>query len=514
MMLDAVAGHGNPRAMLAAFAVIFLLICIPIFLVRVPPLNDYPQHIGLIYILAFRDGSRYLREYYSPDWSFQANLAIEAFILPLLKFVNIETAGKIFLIYTMFSLASGVIFLHRVVHGRWSIWPFLAFFVLYNRVFLGGMVNYLLTLGLAIWAFALWILLHERQAYFRILLSVPISLLLMLGHLGAFAVYAFMVAGYELWRHLTSRRPWYAPSPMEAIAAITQFVVAGSLFLLASETSGSAARFRFEWFQKITAPFNLLYNYHIVFDAICCLVLIGVVLAGLLRGWVAFSRPMLGSLGVLSAAYLAMPYVMFGSPGADRRLTIAVALLAIAATDWRPERVNWRRLLVAGLSVMLVVRIALIGTAWKHADRIYQQYFAALDQLPQGARLGVLVARKSWQTLDNPPVEYIAEFAIIRRQAFVSSTFAMPGAQPLRFNPPYAAIAARLPPIYDAGELHQLWSADPQAQIGPFLRRKLHYYDFVLVINPRDFHRPIPDWLQPVFVGPHFRLFKVINASG
>ena len=513
-MADTAAGHGNPRVVLTAFIVLFALTCVPIFLVEVPLLNDYPQHIARVYILAFRDSSQYLMEYYKPDWSFQTNLAIEAMLVPLARFLDIEIAGKIFLVLVLFSLASGTLLLHRIVHRRWSIWPFLAFFLLYNRIFLGGIVSYLLMLGLALWAFALWIVLHERRPLIRVVLSVPIALLLMLGHLGAFAAYAFMVVGYELWQHLTSQRPWYFPAVGNAIATAIQFVVAAVLFLAASETSGNAGRFRYDFAQKLTAPFNLLYNYHLVFDAICFIALIGIVLAGLLCGWVKFAKPMLGSLGVLSAAYCAMPYVMFGSHGADRRLTIAIALVAIAATDWRPKRIAWRRMLVLSMTMLLAVRIVLVGAAWKAADPIYQQYLAAIDELPAGARLAVLVAHKSSETLENPPVEFIAQYAIIRRQAFVSSTFAIPGAQPLRFNHPYDVIAARVQSVYDAAELRQLWHADPKVQIGPFQQASLGAYDYVLVIHADDFHRPFPDWLKPVFVGTDFQLFKVRATSG
>lgn len=493
---------------LGLFAILLFIACLPIMLAPVPLLNDYPQHIARIYILATRDSSPLLQAYYVPDWGFQANLAVEAILMPLSRFFPVEIAGRIFLGLIVFFTASSVLFLHWIGHRRWSFWPLLAFLFLYNRVFLGGLIGYLLTLGLAIWALGIWIALRERSVTVRVLVSVPMSILLMLGHLGGLAVYAFAVIGYELQQHFARRDYWYRPSISAIVATLSQFVVAGGIFLLASQTSGHARDLRFQFAQKLTAPFNLFYNYHFSFDAFCFVLLIAIVVVGIARGWITIQWPLACSAIAVVLAYAVMPYVMFGSHGADRRLTVAIALIGIAASDWRPDLLRRPAFIMGLIGLMFVVRMTLIQTAWQSAQTTYRSYLQAIDQLPEGARLGVLIAHSSTETVENPPVEFVAEYAIIRRKAFVPTTFTIPGGQPLRFSPGYGPIAGRLQSMYGPSDLRELRNLGPSDQ-GPYRHERIAPYDYLLVIHGEDFPQRPPDWLAPVSDGPGFQLFKV-----
>lgn len=498
----------SPRRVLQMFAGALLLTSLPILLTPLPAINDYPQHIARVYILANRDQSQFLQEYYAPDWAFQANLAIEAIMLPMAKLMPVELVGRIFLFLILLATSSGVLALHRVTHGRWSIWPLLVFFLLYNRVFLGGLMAYLFTLGLTMWMLALWVVMRDRGALLRATVSTVVALLGLLGHLGAFAVYVFSVAGYESWRHLSSSRRWYAPSTPDLLAALPQVVVPIGIFLIASETSGNAGSFRYEFLQKLTAPLNLFYNYHLIFDTVCFFALLLFVLLGVLKGRIRVCPPLLGSVVALVIAYLAVPYVMFGSHGADRRLTVAIALVAIAATDWSPATMPSRRAITGALTLLLCIRIAVIGYTW-HADQsLYQQYLAAIDTLPQGSRLDVLYAHDASRTLDDPPVHFMAQYAIIRREAFVPTTFTAPGEQPLRFRPPYDTIAKRSPSVYDAAESGGQ-RASRSSTDEPYQLATLAFYDHVLVIGGQSFHLKAPDWLKPTVGGEGFTLYEV-----
>lgn len=495
---------------LAAFAVLLIIASVPIVLVHVAPLVDYPQHLARVYILGYFEKSPILRQYYSPDWGFQPNLAIESVVLPLTNLLDINLAGKLFLILLLFALSSGCLALHRVVHHKWSLWPLLVFFVLYNRVFLGGIVNYLFTLGLAFWAFAAWIYFRNSSLGVRLIVSVPAALILLLGHLVAFGTYALMVAGYEITRHLEGGRKWYIWSRSDLVAAGTQFMIALIVLFSLSRTAGALGEFRYAFMQKFDAPFNLLYNYNLLFDATTFLALIGLLGAGLATGKVVISKSLLLSIGLVALAFLAMPYEMAGSLGADRRMTVAIALLMVAATDWRAERIHSASILLAALAVVFIVRMAIIDENWLKSDGIYQQYLVAFDQLPRGARLGVVIAHNSTQTITNPPINAIGQYAIIRRDAFVSNTFTQPGAQPLSFTPQYSALAKQLPiAVYEITALRRLANPRTSAKIDPYSCHHLTGYDYLLVGREPDFPVKPPSWLTPIASGQSFHLFKV-----
>ena len=70
-----------------------------------------------------------------PDLAMDALGAAAAAVMPL------EAAGKLFVLATFLLLAGGVALLHRVLFGRWSAWPCLAFLLLYNRLLLWGIAQ-------------------------------------------------------------------------------------------------------------------------------------------------------------------------------------------------------------------------------------------------------------------------------------------------------------------------------------------------------------------------------------
>src|SRR5688500_17877780 len=52
--------------------------------------------------------------------------------------MSLKTAGRAFIGLAFALLGGGVIVLHAALHQRWSPWPLLTFFFLYNSVFLWG----------------------------------------------------------------------------------------------------------------------------------------------------------------------------------------------------------------------------------------------------------------------------------------------------------------------------------------------------------------------------------------
>ena len=145
-----------------------MLLCvtlIPLALVHIPPLVDYPNHMARMQILVDDGRSEHLRQYYQIRWDILPNLAIDVLVPALARFVGIETAGKIFIGLTLFLLAGGVIALHYALHQHWSWWPLMAFFFLFNSILLWGFLNYLFGLGVALFIFAGWVAHRHRPLW-------------------------------------------------------------------------------------------------------------------------------------------------------------------------------------------------------------------------------------------------------------------------------------------------------------------------------------------------------------
>ena len=64
--------------------------------------------------------------------------------------MNIYLAGQMFIVGMFALIMSGCLALNRALIGRWSVFPLFAFPLLYNYVFLVGLMNYIFGIGVAL----------------------------------------------------------------------------------------------------------------------------------------------------------------------------------------------------------------------------------------------------------------------------------------------------------------------------------------------------------------------------
>ena len=138
-----------------------------------------------------------LQQFYQIAWHPIPNLAMDAIVPPLLRFMPLAAAGKLFVLAIFLLLAGGAALLHRALFQRWSAWPCLVFLLLYGRLLLWGIVNYLFGLGLALVALAAMIALGGRGVVLRLAAGAVFALVLYFAHLMAFGVYAVLLIGVE-----------------------------------------------------------------------------------------------------------------------------------------------------------------------------------------------------------------------------------------------------------------------------------------------------------------------------
>jgi hypothetical protein len=139
---------------------------------------------------------------------------------------------------------------------------------------------------------------------------------------------------------------------------------------------------------------------------------------------------------------------------------------------------------VVGLAALFVVRVALISEVWAQADAIYREYLAAIERVPYGGKLLVVVAHPSDITLPPIPVFEIANLAIIYRRAFVPSLFHFPkeAAAAVAFSPDMQKLAEATPPHIVRPDMLQLLKDREYAnRKGPFRADLLSQYDSMIV---------------------------------
>src|SRR5690348_18454188 len=103
-------------------AAIVALILWPFLLVDVPPIQDYPNHLARLFVLADRSQDPILAAMYEPRWRIIPNLAIDIIGPPLLDLLPVHVAGRILLAAALLLPLVGVIVYARAAFAAWSAW--------------------------------------------------------------------------------------------------------------------------------------------------------------------------------------------------------------------------------------------------------------------------------------------------------------------------------------------------------------------------------------------------------
>ena len=182
------------------FAALTLLISIPIWTHPLPPLSDYVNHLARMHVIATLSKNPQLAHFYEINWQVIPNLTMDLIVPLLARVMNIYLAGQVFIVAMFALIISGTLALNRALIGRWSVLPLFAFPLLYNYVFLVGLMNYIFGIGVALWALAGWIAVRERAWPIRLTLSTACVVALFFCHLSALGIYGIGLLSFEILR--------------------------------------------------------------------------------------------------------------------------------------------------------------------------------------------------------------------------------------------------------------------------------------------------------------------------
>jgi hypothetical protein len=486
------------------FVLALTLVAIPVFSTVLPPLVDYPNHLARMHLLAVGGDA-----FYAVHWAALPNLAEDLIVPPLARLVPLDVAAKLFLVMIFALMAGGAIWLNRVASGGWRLWPLLAFFFLYNRIFLWGFLNYLFGVGVALCGAASWLALEGKRSWLRILSSSVAALACYFSHIAAFGFYALVILGIEAKPaavELRARR-WPALGRRLLVTA-AQFVMPVALLFGGSRQAEPATINYGAIWRKADLLFSVVDNYDRTFDIACFGLFLGLLCLIAWMRRLGISRRLGWATGIVFVIYLLLPSQIWGGSGTDHRLPTALFLLLVAASA--PRFPNRRVAAAVGVSaaLLLVIRLGVIERVWREADRVYSADLVGINELPQGAKLAIAHPAGLFHVSAIPEV-HLAALAVSRRQAFVPSLFAIPGQQPIALKPGFAELAAATQP-------QRLWQVliDSHEAGDPSLPAPLEHYDFVVLTDRRPIQMPSNRCLVPFFARPTFQIFMIVHDLG
>jgi hypothetical protein len=495
------------RVFAALFVALFVATCAPLLLTPLPPLVDYPNHLARMHVIAGLARSPILQRYYVVLWRPLPDLAMDALVPPLLALVSLQTAGKLFLAAIYFMSTGGVAVLHRVTYRHWSAWPLTAFLLVYNRLLLWGLVNFLFGLGLAFWALAGWIAWRERGIALRMAFGLVAALVIYFAHLMAFGVYAALILGYEagrLWRR--------AAGPGEAIRALLVALLSmlpclalfGATFVPLHTTASFTSGIRFaQPVRKADLLFSVFDLYSRSFDVACFVLAAIGTAAAYWRRWLRITPEIVAPLILLALLYVIMPGTLFGATGADRRLPLALALLLVGGSAWQAPFARVGRTFLAVALLMFAARLGVVAVSWQTSGRTYAQLLAGLDALPAGARVAVAFSDAE-VNVEPTPLLHFPVLAVARRDAFVPTLFASATQQPIGFTAEYGAIATQL----SADALWRFYVAGT-GTLPPAVAQALAHCTYITFAGRQSFTIRAGVGLAPLFVSPRFQVYRL-----
>lgn len=425
--------------LLALFGMLLLLSSIPIWTYQLPPLSDYANHLARMQVIARGAGDPTLARYYQVEWTIIPNLMMDLIVPVLGRFMRIYLAGQIFTVTCFVLIISGSMALGRALFGRWTPVPLLAIPLLYNYVFLVGVMNYIFGIGLALWGLAAWIGLKERPVL-RLLVATLLVVAMFFCHLFSVGIYGVGLLAFELWRlYVTRSEPW-RPRLLAIIASGLPFVLVIPL-LLASPTRQLASEISWEPRGKID---GLMYVIELYSD-IVALGIAGTIAAGatwaarrgLLRvhpmGWVM--------LVVGTIVYLALPRVMFATYMTDQRLPIALAFMLFGCIDMSLQHRLVRRAFIAVVFTLVIVRVIEVNVSWANLSTTTGEFRSSVKRIKPGSKVLVAYGHASGgDDVADLGLVHAACLAIIERSALVTTAFTVVGKQILHVKPEFRDI--------------------------------------------------------------------------
>jgi len=495
------------------FAALTLLISIPIWTHPLPPLSDYVNHLARMQVIATLAKNPQLASFYEVDWQVIPNLTMDLIVPLLARVMNIYLAGQVFIVLMFALIISGTLALNRALIGRWSALPLFAFPLLYNYIFLVGLMNYIFGIGVALWALAGWIAVRERVWPIRFTLSTACVVVLFFCHLSSLGIYGIGVLSFEILR-LWERRlqPWPARI-VDFVASGLPFLAAAPL-LYASPTMQLVSGVYWDQRGKIDGLMFVIANYSdIVAFALVTVMVASIVWA--VRHRILRFHPLGLVLVVVGCiVYLALPRVMFDTYMTDQRVPIGVAFMLFACGVLELRRRMVRRGFLIVLLILIVGRLIEIDLNWSQLSDSTSQFRSSVRRIAPGSKVFVAYADRSLgEDVRDLGLVHAACIATIERSALVTTVFTVAGKQVLHPRPEYRDYVDAqdgTPP--SVAELIVI--ADHPQPNTPAFWLNWTKFDYLYVLFTEDeAPNPDPSRLKLVADGDRFQLYRIIKQQ-
>lgn len=480
------------------YAFLFILAQLPIWLNEFLPLQDYPNHLARMYVILNYYHDSFLQEYYRIHFAILPNLAMDIIVPLLAKIFGLGVAGKLMVVLSIFMLTSGSAFLSYVIFRRINYWSLLSFLVIYNQALIIGFINFLFSVGFALWSIGLWILMRQQKAWLRLILFNILTSALFICHLYGLGIYGLVVVSYEGYLFFKQKSYLERTVFLTLFVIFGQFAIAAILYLSSPTSGGESVDYLTPIFTKLKyIKMRMTDNYSPFLDLVTMIFILFIPIVGLFLRKLRFSQYMIFPLAAVTLAYLLIPAKAATSSHADWRILVPLFLLFLSSIEFRSDRL-FNTIILTSLIAVFACRIYVINSEWRAVQSEYREILTAIAHVKEGSRL--FSARGFINYYQTMPFIHAPTYAVIKESAFVPSFFAFPTQQPVEFKPEYLDLVEKtMATGYEHGE-------------GVKWNMVLDNYDYVLLSNEDLLQNKPESNLQRIYKSEHTTLYQVKSS--
>lgn len=490
-------------------AVAIAVAAVPLLYPAIPPLVDLFGHMGRYRVELDLDQSPWLQLYYNYHWAAIGNLGVDLLVMALGPLIGLEPAVKLIVLLIPPLTVAGFLWVAREVHGRVPPTAYFAIPFAFGHPLLFGFVNFALAMALAFLAFGLWLRLGRlNKLRLREMLFVPISLIVFFAHTYGWGALGLLCFSAEAVRQHDRGIGWVRAGLNAALQASVMLLPLLVMIIWRSEAHGGDTTDWFNWSAKLVWLKTALRDRWQWFD-IASLAAVALVLVEALRNpRLTFSRNLAFSALVLIAGFILLPRIIFGSAYADMRLVpyfIAVLLLAVRFRGETTPRLGLALAVTAFAFVGLRLGANTISLAMAADDQ--RAKLAAIDHIPEGARVASMVGLKCGTSWALPRNSHLGAMVVVRRDGFSNDQWLMEGLNllDLKYHAPgyFAADPSEIVRPKACGDRLHL-TIDRSLQTMP-----RHAFDYLWLIDPPLYDPKDVAGMKPVWRGPGSILYRI-----
>ncbi|MBL8571926.1 MAG: hypothetical protein JNK84_22865 [Phreatobacter sp.] len=535
--------ESDDRVIPAILGLAAMAVLTPVFLVQIPTLWDYPNHLVRLWILAGGAEGTPVAAMYQADWSLaRTNIGIDLLGSLLGRLMPVEQAGKVLVCLGLTVAPFGAIALNRSIFGGRHWWMIAIMMFAWNFVVVGGLLSFQIGLGLALFAASTETLLARRSMLVAALVRIAFGAVILTVHVFGLLFYLALVVGIAFgsdWLALRDAqrfRRFLRGAILGGLACVVPLV---AMLALASKlpgahveaSAGGGARqmwegMRFpplELLERLSITLTSLKTYALAPDLLALAAVVTLPLYALLTRRLAMHAGLFAASILLFVLSQFMPASALGTGYIDVRLPAMAGLMMAASVrpDFR-ESMRVRRALALLMLIAVSARAAWIWSVWSERQGDVRSIAAVSADIPANA--AVLLARHYTGDVSDPRLPagryahgqpifwHMPTLITIWRHAFVPTIFTAAGKQPLRVLPSWIDKAVPEGGIPMVDELDQPASLREYHYLRDWRRR----FDYVLLVNAdmpnREPGAEAVPGLRLVSDGGFARLYRIERA--